>query len=695
MSEKKQILSRELSWLSFNERVLQEAADNTVPLIERMRFLGIFSNNLDEFFKVRVASIKRMVDFKSKSADYEHPDKVLVQIQEKVIELQSRFWRIFMEIIKELEKENIYVIDEEELNKEQAEYVDQYFDDHILPYLSPILLSNVKEFPALKDKTIYFAIKLTDSKDSTRKEFALVEIPCPPVKRIITLPAENNKKYIILLDDVIRFCLKDLFASSNYDTFVAHTIKITRDAELDIDNDLSKSFLEKISESVNARTKGQPVRFVYDENIPKDILSYILKKMGLTKHDNIIPGSRYHNFKDFISFPNIGAKHLEYPPTPALDHYKLKRHGNIFKEIMVRDICLHYPYQKFAHFIDFLREAAIDPNVESVKITMYRIAKESRVVNALINAARNGKKVTVVIELQARFDEESNIYWAKKLEEENVNILFGIKGLKIHAKLVHVSMKKGNPQHFSAVATGNFHEGNAAVYTDFTLLTCDKRITTEVNKLFEFFENTYKNYNFKHLLVAPLYMRNRVYKIIDNEIKNAQSGIEAYMIIKINNLVDKEMIEYLYDAGKSGVKIKLIVRGICCLKAGVPGLSENIEAVSIVDKYLEHSRIFIFCNGGNELYYISSADWMTRNLDHRIEVACPIYDESIQKLIKKNLGFHLNDNTKARIYDEKLSNQYRKNDDQPVRAQMAIYEHYRCKYMQSVLNDSEKCKPKE
>lgn len=680
MSKQNKTINREISWLSFNERVLQEAIDPTVPLVERMRFLSIFSNNQDEFFKVRVATLKKMVDlgYARKKVDGDNPKKILTSIQEKVIELQSKFWHAFENLIHEFEKENIFLINEKQLNEEQAEYVDAYFDEHILPFLSPIMLSNVKEFPDLKDKSIYLAIKLAGKHSVKPVEYALMEIPSPLLNRVILLPPVDNKKYIIFIDDVIRYCLKDLFATFRYEQFDAYTIKLTRDAELDIDNDLSKSFLEKISKGVSERSKGQPVRFVYDREIPKDLLNFIIQKLKFDKLDTVIPGARYHNFKDFMSFPNIGGKHLEYYPTPSVDHSRIKRHQSIFDLVDKEDLMLHYPYQKFDHFVDFLREASIDPKVKSIKMTLYRVSKNSKVINALINACRNGKDVTVIFELQARFDEKSNIYWTKKLEEVGANILFGIKGLKIHSKLVLVARKDGNHiKNYVVVSTGNFHEGNANVYTDVAILTCDKRIANEVDKVFTFFDDPYWNYDYKHLLVSPLYMRRRLVKLIDNEIKNARAGKDAYILLKINNLVDNGMVKKLYEANNAGVKIKLLVRGICCIRPGVQGMSENIEATSIVDKFLEHSRIFVFCNNNDELFYISSADWMTRNLDHRVEVAMPIYNENIKKEIRKLLEIQFSDNVKARILNENQDNQYWVNNAPPVRSQMVLYDYYK------------------
>ncbi|HEY4787497.1 MAG TPA: polyphosphate kinase 1 [Bacteroidales bacterium] len=681
MPNRRTIINRELSWLSFNERVLQEAADISVPLADRIKFLGIFSNNLDEFFKVRVAAIMRMIDLKVSSAKElgEKPEKILAKIQETVIKLQKRFESIYEELLKELEKQNIFIIDEKQLNEEQAKFVKEYFEEKVLPALSPMMLRNLEKFPYLKDKSIYLATKLSKKKSKKSFEYALIELPTAVLPRFIVLPQISEKKFIILIDDVIRYNLQQVFAIFDYDQFEAFTIKLTRDAELDIDNDLSKSFLEKVQKGVSGRKKGQPVRLVYDQEMTHDLLVYLKKALEFDQFDSMIPGGRYHNFKDFIGFPNIGGPNLEYPPMPPLPNPQLKMASSILQTISKGDVLLHYPYQKFSHFINLLREAAINPEVKSIKITLYRVASNSKVINALINAARNEKDVTVVIELQARFDEKSNIYWARKLEEVGAHILFGIPGLKIHGKLLLITSKSGNREtQYAAISTGNFHEGNANVYADVALLTTDKRITGEVEKVFDFFQNTYKYYNYKHLIVAPQYMRNKLESLIDHEIKNAQNGKSAYIILKINNIVDADMIHKLYEASQGGVKIKLIVRGICGLIPGVPGLSDNIEAISIVDKYLEHSRIFIFCNNEDPKYYISSADWMTRNLDNRVEIASPIYDPAIQKEIRKIIDIQLSDNVKARIIDECQGNIYRKvMNNGAIRSQFEIYSCYK------------------
>lgn len=681
MKKVKQIINRELSWLSFNERVLQEAGDKTTPLIERLKFLGIFSNNLDEFFKVRVATIKRMVDLKvdSKETLGVKPKKLLQQIQERVVQLQQNSQSIFKGILNELAKENIFIINETELNNIQIEFVKQYFEDKVLPALSPIMLQNVNGFPFLKDKSIYLATKLYKPGLKKDVEYALVEIPTAVVPRFLVLPSDGKKKCVILLDDVIRYNLKDVFAIFPYTHYESYTIKLTRDAELDIDNDVTKSFLEKVSKGVSGRKKGQPVRFVYDETMPREMLKYFTDLLDLDDSDSLIPGARYHNFKDFMSFPNIGGPHLEYPPTPSVSHPDLVNEPSIIKRLLQKDLMLHYPYQKFAHFIHLLREAAIDPKVTSIKLTIYRTAANSKVVNALINAARNGKNVVVVIELQARFDEKANIYWSRKLEEAGAKVLFGIPGLKVHSKLALITSVINNKKvNIGAVSTGNFHEGNGNVYTDVALISADKRIANEVEKLFDYFENSYRFYDFKHLLVSPLFMRKKLVKLIDHEIKNAREGKEAYIILKINNLVDPDMIKKLYEANCHGVKIQLIVRGICSLVPGIPGLSENIEAISVVDKFLEHARIFIFCNNHQERYYISSADWMTRNLDTRIEVASPVYDPELQKDLRRIIDMALNDNVKARIIDLEHTNAYRRSDDKKrIRSQFELYTYYK------------------
>ncbi|UCH15427.1 MAG: polyphosphate kinase 1, partial [Bacteroidales bacterium] len=660
-----------------------EAQDKNVPLIERIRFLGIFSNNMDEFFKVRVATIKRMIDIQvgSKAVEGEKPKQIMNLIQNKVIRLQHKFEYTYHHILGELEQKDIFIINEKELNLKQEEFVKQYFRDKVLSFLSPVMLHNVDKSPHLKDKSIYLATKLTSTEPAIETEYALIEVPTDILPRFITLPSENHRKFIILLEDIIRYSLKDLFAILHFDTFNAWIIKLTRDAELDMDNDVSKSFLERMSEGVAGRKTGQPVRFVFDNCIARDLMETIIKKLSLEEGNNLIPGGRYHNFKDFMSFPKIGGEKLLYKKDIPVGHKLIENQKSVIDVMAQRDFMLHVPYQDFNIFISMLQEASIDPRVKEISITVYRVARNSKVMNALMTAARNRKKVNVIIELQARFDEEANIYWSRILEESGVNVYFGIPGLKVHSKLVYISRKEDNKKMaYACVGTGNWHEGTALVYSDLILFTSNKQITKEVYKVFDFFANTYKNYTYRHLVASPLYMRKKMYSLIDNEIKNAKAGKEAYIILKLNSLVDKEIIYKLYQANNAGVKISLIIRGICSLIPGIKGMSENIKAISIVDKYLEHSRIIIFCNGGNELYYISSADWMTRNLDRRIEIACPIYDKDIQQELKDMINIQLKDNVKARIINEEQNNHYLKsNSKRNLRSQIELYKYYKNK----------------
>jgi polyphosphate kinase len=608
----------------------------------------------------------------------EKPRRTLNEIQEKVLRLNEKFEKTYSVLIKELAKHNIFIINEKQLNSEQSRHVRNFFQEYVQPVITPVMLRNVKQFPHLKDKSIYLAIRMSKVNPASESQLAVIEIPADDISRFIVLPSKHKKKYIILLDDVIRFCLDDIFITFKFDRYEAYTIKLTRDAELDIDNDLSKSFLEKVTESVSDRVKGQPVRFVYDSSMSEELLKYLIRSLQLNEDDNLIAAGRYHNFKDYMKFPNLGGKKLVYKPTPPLSHPLIRQIISKLDVIERKDILLHVPYQKFDHYINLLREASIDPEVLSIKITLYRVAYNSRVIGALINAALNGKKVTVVIELQARFDEKTNIYWSRKLEEAGAQVIFGMRGLKVHSKLLLIERnQKNRVVKYASVGTGNYNEGTALVYADLHLLTADKRITEEVDKVFKFFETTYKTYTFRHLLVSPLHMRKRLYKMIDNEIRNAKSGKDAYIILKINSLVDNDMIEKLYEASRAGVRIKAIIRGMCSLIPGIPGMSDNIRVISIVDKFLEHSRVFVFCNNHKELYYIASADWMPRNLDNRIEIAAPIYDPDIQQEIKTMLNIQLKDNVKARIIDASGNNPYKKpSNSRKIRSQMELYRYY-------------------
>jgi polyphosphate kinase len=680
MAKKRMIVNREISWLSFNDRVLQEANDPTVPLVERLKFLGIFSNNLDEFFRVRVATLRRLLEYEkgAKKLIGEKPRKILEKIQRIVIGFQHKFDTIFASIRKELEKENIFIIDESNLCEAHAQFIHTLFKEKIATVLAPIMLSGLEKFPELTDQSIYLAVKLTKKMVPGVKEYALIEIPTNEISRFIQLPDIDGKRYIILLDDVIRFCLNDVFAIFPYDTFEAYTIKITRDAELDVDNDITESLLEKISKGVRNRKKGQPVRFVYDATIAPDLLKYIIDQMELDEEDNLLPGGRYHNFKDFIRFPNLGDKKLVNEPLPPVPIKELEESPSILAVIAKNDFGLHYPYHSFTYYIKMLREAAIDPRVKSIKITLYRVATESKVVHALMNAAHNGKAVTAIVELRARFDEKSNIFWSRQMEEAGINVILGPTGIKVHSKMTLITRQEGNSLvNYATISTGNFHEGNANLYTDYNLFTADKRITNEVDKVFTFLEFNYKTFTYKHLLVSPVNMRRKLYNLIDNEISNAKKKLPANIICKINNLVDEEIIGKLYQASNAGVKIQLIVRGTCALIPGIPGQSDNIEVYSIVDRFLEHSRIFVFHNNGDELFFISSADWMTRNLDYRVEVAAPVYNESLKKELKNIVSFALRDNVKARVVNQKQNNAFRKgNGSKPFRSQIELHKYY-------------------
>lgn len=674
-------INREISWLSFNERVLQEASDPSTPLIERIKFLGIFSNNRDEFYRVRVATIKRLTKLGKKAINIygDDPKDLLPKLQQKVIEQQQKFEAIYQELLHELAKENVFIINEKQLNEQQQEFVKDYFHNEVVSTLFPIMVDENRSFPYMKDKSGYLFVRLVSENGNQKSKYALIEIPSNATSRFIILPAEKNKKYIILLDDVIRFNVNEIFSVFGYAAKEAINIKLTRDAELDIDQDVSKSMVEKISKSIKDRKKGLPVRFVYDSTMSSEMLSFIMKKLGMDKKDNAIPGGRYHNFKDFIRFPTIGDKKLVYNNPRALKHkYLFDINKSILNVIKERDILLHYPYHTFDHIITLLREASLDTTVESIKITLYRVADSSKIANALINAIKNGKKVTVLVELQARFDEENNIYWANKLQEEGATVIYGVPGLKVHSKLFLITTRvKGKELKYAHIGTGNFNEKTAKIYTDFSLLTADKNITDEIAKIFDFYANNFNTGNYKHLAVAPFYMRQTFINLIDKEIANAKAKKKAYIILKMNSLVDKEMIGKLYEASQAGVKITLIIRGICSLVTEIEGYSDNIKAFSIVDKYLEHTRVFIFANNGDEKMYITSADWMSRNLDSRSEVAVPIYSKEVKKEINDIIAILISGNTKVRILDKLQQNLYKKPKpgERKIRVQEEVYEY--------------------
>jgi polyphosphate kinase len=669
---------RDLSWLSFNDRVLQEAEDPRVPLMERIRFLGIFSNNRDEFFRVRVATIKRMVRLGRKGLDLIGQDPV--DVLEKIVEFskvsEEKFEHIYSEILHDLEKHNVFIINEKQLTPAQARCVKDYFHDEVMPTLVPIMLDSARKFPFLKDKSIYLAIKL--SRGGKKPRYSLVEVPTDALSRFFVLPLPGRKKYIMLLDDVIRFCLHEMFYIFDYTHIEAHTIKLTRDAELDIDTDVSQSILEKISRSLKKRKVGQPVRFIYDSEMPDETLDYFSKRIKFIGSDSLIPGGRYHNFKDFMKFPDLGRKELSYPSRHAIAHRDLPEGVSMFSVLKKKDIMLHFPYQSFHHIINLLREASIDPKVVSISTTLYRAARNSNVMNALINAVKNGKQVTVVVELQARFDEENNIYWANRLQEEGARVIYGVPGLKVHSKLVLIVRKEDRKAvKYIHIGTGNFNEQTARVYSDKSLLSADPRLTEEVEGIFGFFEDNLKTGTYKHLVVAPFNMRKKFLQLINTEILNAKKKKKASIILKMNSLTDPELIRKLYEASSAGVEIKLIIRGICSLVTEAEGFSDHIQGVSIVGRYLEHARVFIFYNGGDEKYFISSADWMIRNLNHRSEVAVPIYSKDIQKEMRDVINIQLKDNIKARILNKRQDNRFRAKTVQvPFSSQDEIFSYF-------------------
>lgn len=675
-------IDREKSWLAFNARVLQEAGDDSVPLLDRLRFLGIFSNNLDEFFRVRFAAIRRLSLSGISGEKYfggVTTQQLIKDITEIVIQQQSESLRILSNIEKKLKTENIFIVNENEVNKEQEAFLKEFFIQKLSPELVTIILNDLAEFPVLKDSLGYLAVKLVMKKNSEVR-YAMIEIP-KTVNRFVVLPSDNEKQYVILIDDVIRMNLSNIFNIFNYESVSAHMIKITRDAQLDIDSDLSKSMLEKISSSVKDRRIGEPVRFIYDQELGKDTLKFFLEKMNIDATDSIIPGGRYHNRRDYMDFPNLGRFDLLYKKNDPLPIPGLSLEGSILEKISKKDYLLNAPYQSFAYLIKFLREAALDPKVTTIKITLYRLAKNSQIISSLINAAKNGKKVIVQIELQARFDEVSNISYSEQMKTEGIQLIFGIKGLKVHSKVCVIErLEKNKVKRYGFISTGNFNEATAKIYTDVTLFTCHPQILKDISKVFEFFDINYKVQRYKHLIVSPQHTRHRFVKMIDREIAHALAGRKTYMKLKMNSLSDFAMIDKLYEASNAGVKIQLEVRGICSLIPGVKGLSENIQAISIVDNYLEHSRVYIFGNAGFSEVYISSADFMTRNLDARVEVTCPIYDQDIKNELIENFDIAWKGNVKVRFHSYKLDNKYRVRGDNPVfRAQLETYKYYQRK----------------
>lgn len=673
------LINRELSWLSFNERVLQESEDKNNPLVERLRFLGIFSNNLDEFFRVRVASVKRVIELSNSVKEIEVEKKVLVAIKKKTLELQKRFDNTYEAITKDLANKGVYILNEKTVTESQKKYIKRLYKDKLRHDITPIMLKNFKDFPKLDDNSMYLFVRLK-KEDSDKEMYSIIQIP-KNFDRFYILPSvKDNEDDLILIDDIVRLNLNYVFRAFDLEVKGCYAFKITRDAELDLDNDVSESMLEKMKKGLRKRKTGLPVRFVYDKKMPEGILNQLTKTLNINASEHIIPGGRYHNFKDFIGFPSLRPE-LNFDKLPQLKHIDLKGQKSLLSVIGQKDVMLHYPYHSFDYFIDLLQEASIDPKVKSIKILIYRLASNSKVIKSLVNTVRNGKDVTVVIELKARFDEDNNIGWTKYLRERGVRVFHGFEGLKIHSKLCVISRREGKDiKKYASVGTGNFNEKTAKIYGDLMLLTSDRRVTKEVSDIFDIVEGKFTSTYHRHIVLSPKHFRNKLVRLINYEAKQAKAGHKAQIRIKLNSLVDSALIRKLYLASQAGVEIEIIVRGICRLKPQVKGLSENIKVISILDRYLEHTRIYHFHHGGDDLYYISSADWMVRNLDRRIELTCPIYDPSLRAELDDYWDIQWRDNVKARVIDSKQKNQYKKGKgEDEVRAQYAMHTYYKRK----------------
>ena len=673
---KNRYLNREISWLDFNARVLQEASDIKVPIIERLRFLGIFSNNLDEFFQVRYATVKRIAESGVDKDNGKNKKAItlLDQITNKVIKLQTKSSKILDSIQSSLKKEGIHFINENDVKESQKEFLKDFFLRKISPALVTIILSKRKKYDFTDNKAFLIANMTFKEQENIH---AIVEIP-ENISRFVVLPKKSKKQYIMLIDDIIRYHLKIIFSYYNYEKIDTHMVKITRDAEMDIDDiDLSKSYIKKISEYVRKRKYSNPVRLVYDKDISKSTLDFIIKKLKITSNDSLIPGARYHQRRDYMDFPDLSRHDLLYKKKKPLNIQNFHIEDNLLTQISKKDFLMYTPYHSFSYLVAFLRQSAIDPNVRSIKITLYRLSKNSNVISSLINAAKNGKKVLVQIELQARFDEENNIRVAEMLKLAGVELIFGVKGLKVHSKICLIERIENNSKKFYGfISTGNFNESTAEVYTDYTLFTSNQEILKDVSKVFEFLKVNYKIQKYKHLIVSPHYTSSLLFSLIDKEIENSINGKKSQIILKLNSLTSHRFVDKLYEASNSGVKIKLIIRGICCLIPNLKNLSKNIEVISIVDKYLEHPRVYVFENGGDKKVYISSADLMTRNLDNRVEVACPIYQENLKKQILDTIQISLNDNVKSRLINLNKQNEFVENKNKKVRSQWDTYDYF-------------------
>ena len=669
-------VERDVSWMYFNQRILQEAEKADVPVLERMSFLGIYSNNLDEFFRVRMASLNRIAQSKDKNLkrDREHAKKTIKEINRLNSCYNKEFEQAVGNVTQELDNRGIRIVRENELNEEQQQFIRQLYIDKLNGNTNPVWLSEVKEISGSGDDGIFLAVKRMEWHEDKKKpsvDYALITLPDKEMGRFIRLPKSDGKENIMYLDDVIRFCLPMIFVGSGHSTFEAYSFKFTKDAEMDMDNDLGSGVMQKVAKGVKSRKSGEPIRVIYDDKMPKELLKRIMSRLNIDTLDTIVSGGRYQNHKDLMAFPDCGRHDLKYAKWKPILKPELEAEDSIIGKIREKDRFIHVPYHSFNSFIRVLREAALSRDVRAINVTLYRLAKASKVVKALICAAQNGKKVTVVIELFARFDEESNIKWSKRLQEAGVEVIFGVEGLKIHSKLVHISCKGGD---IACIGTGNLHEGNAKVYTDYMMMTARPQIVREVKKVFDFIQKPFKPVKFRELLVSPNEMKPKILRLISEEIRNAREGAEAWIKVKINHITDEDIIRKLYEASQAGVRIELLVRGNCSLVPGLPGISENIYAKGVIDTYLEHSRILIFANGGVPKYYLGSADWMPRNLINRIEVLTPVYDDDLKKDLERTVDYCMKDTTNARVIDGKGTNKI--TGDEPFRSQEELYKEY-------------------
>ena len=668
---KKAYVERDVSWMYFNHRILQEAEKEFVPLLERLSFLGIYSNNLDEFFRVRVASLNRMLEHKLDKETEQQIKKSLKTINKLNESYSKEYTEAVDRVFEELESHKIRLVTEANLNDEQKNYLSQFFYDKLNGSVNPIWLSEIEDLTVLEDNRIYLIVEKCERKDN-KKKYAIVKVPDRIYGRWVKIPSSDGFDNIMYLDDVIRYCLPLVFLGFKESTYRAYSFKFTKDAEMEMDNDADFGTMEKIALGVSSRKKGDAVRVIYDHEMPREMQKKLRERLNTKELDASLAGGRYQNHKDLMSFPDCGRKDLKYDKWTPIMKPEFISNESILDQIRQKDRFIHVPYHNFNGYIRVLREAAIKPEVKSIKTTLYRLAKDSKVVKALITAARNGKKVTAVVELLARFDEESNIKWSKRMQEEGVNVIFGVEGLKIHSKLLYIESKKGN---IACIGTGNFHEGNAKIYTDYLMMTARPKIVNEVAKVFDFIDRPFSPFRFSELLVSPNSMKSRILRMLDTEIRNASEGKEAWVKIKINHITDTDMVTKLYQASKAGVKIDIVIRGNCSLVPGIKGLSENIRCVGIIDRYLEHSRILIFANGGKPRYFLGSADWMPRNLLNRIEVLTPVYDEELQADLMRTISYGMRDTTNGRIVDGKGTNNFV--EGEPFRSQQELYKEYK------------------